>query len=267
MLPPMFEFDTDTAVQRTGEDSFRAEITDRWNTLAGPNGGYVLAIAARALGERLPMPHPITITGHFLRPATAGPTEIRTALIKSGKRHATGTATVSQGGKDVLTTVATFADLNATKGRTLILNEPPELPPADSLPDPITQLPPEWLPSIARRVDVRVEKMPGFLRGEPSGKPATDLWVRFADGREQDPLSLVFLVDGASFPVIAEIGEFMSSTVELTVHVRALPSPGWLACRISTRHVEGGYAEEDFEVWDSADTLVAQSRQLILIGG
>jgi acyl-CoA thioesterase len=176
-------------------------------------------------------------------------------------------ATVSQGGKDVLTTVATFADLNATKGRTLVLNEPPTLPPADSLPDPITQVPPEWLPSIANRVDVRVEKIPGFLRGEPSGKPATDLWVRFADGREQDPLSLVFLVDGASFPVIVEIGEFMSSTVELTVHVRAMPAPGWLACRISTRHVESGYAEEDFEVWDSVGALVAQSRQLVLIGG
>ena len=57
----------------------------------------------------------------------------------------------------------------------------------------------------------------------------------------------------------------MSSTVELTVHVRAMPAPGWLACRISTRYVEGGYAEEDFEVWDSAGALVAQSRQLILI--
>jgi acyl-CoA thioesterase len=153
------------------------------------------------------------------------------------------------------------------KGRTLILNEPPQLPPADSLPDPITQLPPEWLPSIAHRVEVRVEKLPGFLRGEPSGKPAAELWARFADGREQDPLSLVFLVDGASFPVLVEIGEFMSSTVELTVHVRAMPAPGWLACRISTRHVEGGYAEEDFEVWDGAGMLVAQSRQLILIGG
>jgi acyl-CoA thioesterase len=92
-----------------------------------------------------------------------------------------------------------------------------------------------------------------------------DLWVRFSDGREQDPLSLVFMVDGASFPVIVELGEYMSSTVELTVHVRAMPAPGWLACRISTKHVEGGYAEEDFEVWDSAGVLVAQSRQLILI--
>jgi acyl-CoA thioesterase len=56
-----------------------------------------------------------------------------------------------------------------------------------------------------------------------------------------------------------------STTIELTVHVRARPAPGWLACRSYTRFVTGGYHEEDFEVWDSAGTLVAQSRQLALI--
>ena len=62
-----------------------------------------------------------------------------------------------------------------------------------------------------------------------------------------------------------EIGEPGSSTVELTVHVRARPAPGWLACRVATRYVTSGYHEEDFEIWDSGGTLVAQSRQLALL--
>lgn len=33
----------------------------------------------------------------------------------------------------------------------------------------------------------------------------------------------------------------------------------------ATRFVSGGYHEEDFEVWDSAGALVAQSRQLALL--
>jgi Thioesterase-like superfamily len=48
-------------------------------------------------------------------------------------------------------------------------------------------------------------------------------------------------------------------------YLRARPAPGWLACRVVTRFVGGGYHEEDFEVWDSAGVLVAQSRQLALI--
>ena len=51
-------------------------------------------------------------------------------------------------------------------------------------------------------------------------------------------------------------------TLELTVHVRARPAPGWLMLRHETRNVAGGMFEEDCEVWDAAGRLVAQSRQL-----
>ena len=89
-------------------------------------------------------------------------------------------------------------------------------------------------------------------------------WIRFKDGRAPDPLSLFAFVD-AAYPAVMEIGEGASTTLELTVHVRARPVPGWLACRVSTRFVTGGYHEEDFEIWDSGGTLVAQSRQLALL--
>ena len=56
-----------------------------------------------------------------------------------------------------------------------------------------------------------------------------------------------------------------SSTLELTVHVRAHPAPGWLACRARTRYVMRGYHEEDFEMWDSTGALGAQSRQLAVL--
>ena len=51
-------------------------------------------------------------------------------------------------------------------------------------------------------------------------------------------------------------------TLELSAHVRAVPAPGWLRVRVSTRNFAGGLLEEDAEVWDSAGRLVAQSRQL-----
>ena len=50
------------------------------------------------------------------------------------------------------------------------------------------------------------------------------------------------------------------------MHVRARPAPGWLACRVSTSYLIEGYHEEDFEIWDSTGRLVAQSRQLALLG-
>ncbi len=45
------------------------------------------------------------------------------------------------------------------------------------------------------------------------------------------------------------------------------PAPGWLRVWVATRFLAGGYLEEDAEVWDSTDTLVAQSRQLARLAG
>ena len=59
-----------------------------------------------------------------------------------------------------------------------------------------------------------------------------------------------------------EVPGTWAPTLELSAHIRALPVTGWLRVRVSTRNFAGGLLEEDAEVWDSADRLVAQSRQL-----
>ena len=67
-------------------------------------------------------------------------------------------------------------------------------------------------------------------------------------------------------PVTFDLGlPGWAPTLELTVHVRAQPAPGWAVVRHATRNVSGGHFEEDCEVWDSTGTLVAQSRQLALL--
>jgi hypothetical protein len=66
--------------------------------------------------------------------------------------------------------------------------------------------------------------------------------------------------------VTFDLGMFgWTPTLELTVHLRAVPAHGWLRVCHCTRNVAGGLLEEDAEVWDSADRLVAQSRQLTRI--
>ena len=54
-------------------------------------------------------------------------------------------------------------------------------------------------------------------------------------------------------------------TIELTTHIRARPAPGWLRVVLRTRLLVDGYLDEDAEVWDEEDRLVAMSRQLALL--
>ena len=271
-----FAFDEDSRVVAAGSSGeFAAELTSRWDGTAGAvNGGYMLAICARALALGMPFPDPVVVSGFFLRPGTAGPAAVSTSVIRSGRSTAFGDAALTQDGKDVVRVTAAFArlgegpgagagvDVDAGRDGLVFLDgTPPALPPpAECVGVPVGSF---GLASIAERIEFRSAELPGWFLGRPSGRPASEFWMRFADGREADLLSLPLLVDSTA-PSVLELGAG-SVTIQLTVHLRAHPAPGWLACRATTRFVSNGYHEEDFEVWDSAGTLVAQSRQLALI--
>jgi acyl-coenzyme A thioesterase PaaI-like protein len=262
-----FEFDADTRLEGDGP-AFTALLGDRWSGRASINGGFLLALCTRALGRVLPFPDPLVVSGFYLRPGSPGPARVTTEVLRSGKTTAFGHASLWRDGKEILRATAAFTDLAAAAGRaangvSFASLAPPDLP----LPQECAVLPADSVRgiTIAQRLEYRTPKMPGWATGQPSGDPKAEFWMRFRDGREPDTLSLPLLVDAAAPPVL-EVG-VLSTTVELTVHLRARPAPGWLACRALTRHLAGGYHEEDFEIWDSAGTLVAQSRQLALVVG
>jgi acyl-CoA thioesterase len=274
-----YAFDADTEVSAAGPDGeVTAQLTGRWDGTNGAvNGGYMLSVCARALGRIMPFPDPIVISGFFLRPGTPGFAAVRTSLLRNGRTMAFGQASLDCGGKQVVSATAAFAELGSREEPAYVNGTPPQLPPpADCVALPAADrvglpaadrvgLPagPLDRASIHERVEFRFAELPGWLRGRPSGQPASAFWTRFADGRDADLLALPLLAD-ASAPSVIELGA-TSTTVQLTVHLRARPAPGWLACRAVTRFVSGGYHEEDVEIWDSAGTLVAQSRQLARI--
>jgi acyl-coenzyme A thioesterase PaaI-like protein len=262
---PVHPFDADTAARRIADDRFAAEISGRWNTPIGtPNGGYLLAVCVRALQQTLPFPDPLAVSAHYLRPGKPGPVELRAELVRAGRRHATGEARMLQEGKEILRVTGTFTDLAKADGRTVELGAPPDLPDPEGLASVVSGM---TIPgaTILDQVECRMPEKPGWMLGHPSGDPRWDYWMGFSQPRDPDLVALSFLVDAVA-PLVFDIGASSSTTIELTVHLRAHPAPGWLACRGVTRHVTAGYHEEDIEMWDSAGNLVAQSRQLALLG-
>jgi acyl-coenzyme A thioesterase PaaI-like protein len=263
------QFDDDTRVDAAAGGGWDATVGSRWDGAPGvPNGGYLLAIAVRALAAEVTLPDPVSVSAVFLRPGRHGPAHVTTSVHKTGRRVAFGTSTLTQEGGDAVRAQVAFADLTRADAPDLAYEReaPPALPPLEDCLDPTT-LRPEAAAhaenSVMGRLELRFPDLPGWARGAPSGTPSQALWLRMRDGREPDPLALVQFADGMP-PVVADLGAW-STTVELTVHVRARPAPGWLRARVDTRHVGGGFHEEDVELWDSTDTLVAQSRQLALV--
>ncbi|MCK7626661.1 thioesterase family protein [Streptomyces sp. RS10V-4] len=266
------EFDRDTAVTRRAPGVYDTHLSAGWTIINAVNGGYLLALMGRALGDALPHPDPLTVTAHYLTASVPGPAVIRTEAVRTGRTLSTGTASLVQrdgDGTEVerLRVLATYGDLSALPDDVRTTAKPPELPPyehclgADSAPGGRPAIPGST--AIAGRLDLRLDPATvGWAVGAPSGRGEMRGWFGLADGRDPDPLSLLLTVDALP-PTAFELGlTGWVPTVELTVHVRHRPAPGPLRVAITTRNLAGGFLEEDAEVWDSADRLVAQSRQL-----
>jgi acyl-CoA thioesterase len=240
-------------------------VSPRWSIGSYPNGGYILAIGLAAVRATLPHPDPFAVSAHFLSPTAHGPVDVEVEPVRAGRAHSTAAARLLQDGTERARVLATYGDLAAAQGPTVVLGSPPPLPPPEQCADQQATgpLPSGLDPEIRSRFDLRLDPATaGWFRGAPSGLGELRGWLRFADGREPDTSALPLLVDALPPAVFDLAGGGWVPTIEITVYVRGRPAPGWLTCRTATRLLIDGYLEEDAELWDSRGRLVAQSRQL-----
>ncbi|MBA2944678.1 thioesterase family protein [Streptomyces himalayensis] len=265
------EFDRDTAVRPREPGVYEADLSEGWTIAGAVNGGYLLAVLGRALADALPHTDPFTISAHYLTASRPGPAVIRTEAARTGRTLSTGQASLLQydeEGNEVerIRVLASYGDLDGLPDDVRTTAEPPRMPPieqcfgAEDAPEgasPMGSFP------IADRLLLKLDPSTlGWALGQPSGKGEMRAWFGLADGRDADPLSLLLAVDALP-PTAFDMGlQGWVPTIELTVHVRCRPAPGPLRVALRTRNLAGGFLEEDAEVWDSADRLVAQSRQL-----
>ena len=257
-------FETATAVEGLGGGRYSAHVHEGWDIGGNANGGYLLAIAGRAMAAEVGRP-PLTITAHYLRPAPSGDGEVDVQVIRSGRRLATATATFLLAGAPTLQLLGTFGDQQPT-GEVLAAEGPVDLPPyAECVPSsPSTE---GEAGSFHDRVATRLRPGDeGFRAGRPTGTAELTGWFAFHREEPVDAFGLLLAADAFPPPIFntsAPVG--WVPTVELTVHLRGDPAPGPLRCRFHSRFIHGGLTDEEGEIWDSAGTLVLQSRQLALV--
>ncbi|MEO8800163.1 MAG: thioesterase family protein [Polyangiaceae bacterium] len=253
-------FDDDVRTTRLAADRFQSRISERFNVGPIPNGGYVMSLALKAMLENFPGREPLTTTMHYLRPSQNGEVTIEVETVKEGKRYATAMGKLVQGGKETARVIATFGSHDDEPGAARhVSGAPPTLVPLEQA----VTIPPNDFFVIGRQLDIRFE--PGtaaFMEGKRSDQAIIAGYIRFVDGRDADVLALTLLCDALPPPSANVIPFGWTPTLELTTHVRARPKPGWLRFKFESRFVFGGLLEEDGELWDESDTLVAQSRQL-----
>jgi len=259
------QYDDETAVEQIDEHRWRGRVSAAWNIGDNPNGGYLQSLASRALEAVVEHPDPLSVTTHYLRPGLADENcEIEVEVIRTGRTLSTARARLTQADKTRLEVLAAFADLTVPAG----VEAPITLPPPE-LPDPAgcVQRSGEdqgvGLP-ILDRLDIRLD--PACATPGGSDEAVLRGMVRFVDGRAPDPRSLLLFTDcfpPSPFSLLGAIG--WVPTLELGVHVRRRPAPGWITAEFRTDDLNEGRMVESGALWDSRGRLVAQSRQIGLV--
>jgi acyl-CoA thioesterase len=255
-------FDADTALTGAGDGRRRATVPEHWFVATGPNGGYLAAIATRALIEAAGGEDrsPRSLTLHFLAPPQAGELEVAVAVERAGRSTTFASLRILQDGETVALGLGCCAVWREDQPEWNELERP-----AAPRPDELESL-------------TRIEAAPRFLENyelrpwpAPPGPATAGGWIRPVQPRPADPILLAALTDAWVPAAFLRMDEpSFVPTIDLTIHWRAPvdAAPGehpWVLGLFSTRLAAGGTWEEDGELWSEDGVLLAQSRQLAIV--
>ncbi len=265
-------FDRATAVRAVdpsvaGPGVHEARIDRGWWVVRGPNGGYVAALLLRALAAEVPAERaPRSLTVHYTAPPAEGAVRIDTRVERIGRSLTSVSARMIQG--DRLLALALGAFSTPRRGAGFDHARMPTAAPPDSCPSFPSGIP------MHDRYEYR------WAVGSPPGSGGAEAlcggWIRLEEPRIADALLIAAYTDAwppACFswaPSHEAIGPV--PTVDLTIHFRTeLPlaearAEDWCLAVFHSRLAAGGFVEEDGEVWSRDGVLLAQSRQMAVVG-
>ena len=260
----MSQFDDETRLTALGDGAFEGQVSPDWSIGSNPNGGYLLALAAKSIAALTPEhPDPLSITVHYLRPGLGSqPFRIHAQVLRSGRQLSTCRATLMQDDSARIEVMAAFGNLGAGAPAVIEPPAPAIAPPEQCIPRSGDQqgikLP------IMDRLDIRLH--PDEVQTKVGGRAQITGWIRFKDARAPDPIAALLFADAFPPSVFGRIGATgWVPTVELTVHLRRRPAHGWILGQFRTGDLADGRMIEDGTLWDDNGRLIAQSRQLALV--
>ena len=181
-VPQGSDFAAATAVTRAEGGAVAAVLDPGWDVGGNVlNGGYLLAVAARAAVLDSPHPHPVALSASYLRATGPGPVVLDVVPGPAGRTLAHASVTLRGPDGPSLAVQATSATLGADAP--LWGAPPPDAAPVEEClasDGTVVGRPTEEV-ALRHRVETRLDPATaGWLRGEPSGEPVMRAWVRLA---------------------------------------------------------------------------------------
>ena len=265
--PPSFAAAIDV-VPLEAPSEYLAQLYPEWSIGGKPNGGYLMAVMARAAHLEVAAvgqshPHCIAAATTFAGSPDSSSATVTVEILRKGLGATQCSVRLHQGSGTLVESQMTFVRLRSDAERRYDDLEAPHLPPMSECarmipnPDGVSQV------RVMEGTNVRMDRATmGWASGEISQNADLRGWAEFFDGESPTAESLLFFLDCMPPATFQIASKGWVPTVQLTSYVRALPAPGPLKIRQYANVVDGGFVDEVCHVWDSTDRLVAQAVQL-----
>jgi len=262
------DFERDTRVEG-GDGRYRAVLSEDWR-IWGPNGGYLAAIALRAVGREAGIPRPASFSGHFLSVGRFDAVELQVEAIRVGKRSESFRVRMLQDGKPLLEamvrTAAAGAGLEHDVATMPEVESPERLRNAEQLVADLglaTEAPfPFWQNLEARPVWPERWAEPPQPRA-----PIFREWLRFRprdtfDDPWTDAARSLLLIDTLSWPAAVQPHGrdhgFTAPNLDVTAWFhRSAPGEAWLLADHASEIAAGGLMGTTARIWSPRGELLA----------
>lgn len=261
MNTPLHLFDQDIALSVQDAREYKASISSSWSINGVPDGGYLMAILASAMQHNSDRDTTPIVTANYLARCTPGEAQVRVEKLAQSKQFNRFQSRLLQDGVEKIRAIGTFASASPECPIERYESGAPDLPP----PEDCFRIPPLPNYTLFDQMDIRLDpSCTGWMTtGQLSEKSRTMGWIRFNDHRPFDTSAILLAADSFPPAVLASQGLVAwVPTIELSVNIRNRPDSAWLKGIFTTRHITCGLVEEDGELWDAGDRLVAISRQI-----
>ncbi len=256
----MHQFDQDISLVAQKPFLFKADVADNWLINGIPNGGYIMALLANAMLQHSDKKETPILTANYISRCVCGKADLSAEMISQSKQFNRMQASLFQEGAEKVRAIGTFA---VKKDECFIERIEASAPDISSL-DKCVPIPEFQNYTLFSNMDIRLDpECTGWIQGRLSDNSLQKGWIKFNDDRAFDIFSIALIAD--SFPPAILTTQGMIAwvpTIEFSINIRNIPETKWLKCIFRTRFINCGLLEEDGEVWDGNDNLIAISRQI-----
>lgn len=265
---------SDTALRETPE-GFQATLNPDWETF-GPCGGYLAAIALRAVGQHTGRPRPVSISCAFLRRGAAGPADITVRTLAETRRASSVVVRVIQDARPLMEAFVWVVNGDLA-GPAHDAAPMPSVTPPEELRELDTLLPPGYTRPFAswrKGVEERTLSYDFDSCRRPFGEPRILSWFRFRpvptfDDPFVDGGRSLLLIDTLPFPAASaayrELPPYLAQSLDLTVRFhRVVPGQEWLLCEATAPVAGDGLLSGRTRIWGRDGALLASGGQQLI---